>query len=124
MLGACAAQMQGLPASVDLIPRMRTGSAATSIATSAARSWPSGENTIWLGVEKTPDPREPRTTLYWLVGDQLREIGQLPSGGDNSHPGFVAIDGTRALLSYYSSHEGSGSGLAPSAIYLSELTLS
>ena len=46
------------------------------------------------------------------------------SGGDNSYPGFVALHGTRALLSYYSSHEGSGSGLAPSAIYLSELTLS
>ncbi len=77
-----------------------------------------------VGGRKNIDPREPRTTLYWLVGDQLREIGQLPSGGDNSYPGFVALDSTRALLSYYSSHEGSGSGLAPSAIYLSELTLS
>ena len=76
-----------------------------------------------VGGRKSLDPQNPRTTLYWLIEDQLREIGELPSGGDNSYPGFVALDSERALLSYYSSHEGSGSGLAPSAIYLSELTL-
>lgn len=72
---------------------------------------------------KNIDPKNPRTTLYWLVDDQLVEIGELPSGGDNSYPGLVQLDEKRALLSYYSSHEGSGSGLAPSAIYMSILQL-
>lgn len=76
-----------------------------------------------VGGRKSLDPQNPRTTLYWLINDQLEEIGELPSGGDNSYPGFVALDDKRALLSYYSSHEGSGSGLPPSAIYLSELHL-
>ena len=75
------------------------------------------------GGRKTLDPGRPRTTLYWLIDDQLREITELPSGGDNSYPGFVALDERRALLSYYSSHEGSGTGLPPSAIYLAELSL-
>ncbi|HIM55864.1 MAG TPA: hypothetical protein EYM39_04085 [Candidatus Latescibacteria bacterium] len=46
------------------------------------------------------------------------DVAELPSGGDNSYPGFIALDGTRGLLSYYSSHEGSAS------IYLAELRLS
>jgi hypothetical protein len=69
------------------------------------------------------DPKKPRTTLYWLTNDQLEEITELPSGGDNSYPGFVPLSDTRGLLSFYSSHEGSGSGLPPSAIYLAELRL-
>jgi hypothetical protein len=76
-----------------------------------------------VGGRKSLEPDKPRTTLYWLVDDHLQEIGELPSGGDNSYPGFVVLDKKRALLSYYSSHEGSGSGLAPSAIYLAELRL-
>ena len=67
----------------------------------------------------TPDP--PVTTLYWLVDDTLHEITELPSGGDNSYPGFVALSESKGLLSYYSSHEGSGTSQAPSAIYLAEL---
>lgn len=63
----------------------------------------------------------PVTALYELVGTELQEIAVLPSGGDNSYPGFVELGPERALLSYYSSHEGSGSGLAPSAIYLTAL---
>ena len=82
------------------------------------------EDRYLVGGRKNIDPHKPRMTLYWLVGNQLQEIGQLPSGGDNSYPGFAALDRTRALLSYYSSHEGSEASLAPSAIYLSELTLS
>lgn len=62
------------------------------------------------------------TALYELVGDRLQEIAELPSGGDNSYPGFVALSATEGLLSYYSSHEGSGTGLAPSAIYLARLS--
>ena len=77
-----------------------------------------------VGGRKNIDPQRTAHDTLLVGGNQLQEIGQLPSGGDNSYPGFVALDGTRALLSYYSSHEGSGSGLAPSAIYLSELNLS
>ena len=63
----------------------------------------------------------PVTALYELVGTELQEIAVLPSGGDNSYPGFGELGPDRALLSYYSSHEGSGTGLAPSAIYLATL---
>ena len=57
------------------------------------------------------------TSLYWLYGDALHEVVELPSGGDCSYPGFVALSEERGLLSYYSSHEGS------TAIYLAELTV-
>lgn len=65
----------------------------------------------------------PQTALYWLEDDTLREIAVLPSGGDNSYPGFVVLSDTLGLLSFYSSHEGSGTSLAPSAIYVAELHL-
>ena len=77
-----------------------------------------------VGGRKMIDPKNPTTTLYWLIDDQLEEIAELPSGGDNSYPGFVPFSDTRGLLSYYSSHEGSGTSLAPSAIYLADLSLS
>ncbi|MCH2373590.1 MAG: hypothetical protein MK538_05365 [Planctomycetes bacterium] len=51
----------------------------------------------------------PRTSMCWLVDSELREFAELPSGGDNSYPGFVAITPTEALLSWYSSHEGTAS---------------
>jgi len=77
-----------------------------------------------VGGRKTMDRDGPRTTLYWLADEQLVEIVELPSGGDNSYPGFVAFDDARGLVSWYSSHEGSGGKLAPSAIYLADLKLS
>ena len=76
-----------------------------------------------VGGRKTVDRSRPTTVLYWLVNDQLVEIAELPSGGDNSYPGFVQLSPDRAMLSYYSSHEGSGTSLAPSAIYMAELRL-
>ena len=76
-----------------------------------------------VGGRKTVDKNRPLTTLYWLENDTLHEIMELPSGGDNSYPGFVELSPTRALISYYSSHEGSGTSLAPSSIYLAELSL-
>jgi hypothetical protein len=63
------------------------------------------------------------TALYWLVDDRLEEILELPSGGDTSYPGFVPLGPGRGLLSYYSSHEGSGTSLAPCHIYLAQLRL-
>jgi len=61
--------------------------------------------------------------LDWLVGDQLQEFAELPSGGDNSYPGFVELAPGRALVSYYSSHEKDADGTVMTAIYLAELVL-
>lgn len=67
--------------------------------------------------------RNPRTVLWWLIDDELVEIAELPSGGDNSYPGFVPLSDTHGLLSYYSSHEGSGGKEPPCSIYLAELQM-
>ena len=75
------------------------------------------------GGRKTLEPGRSVTSIYWLENDRLVEICDLPSGGDNSYPGFAEISTDRGLLSYYSSHEGSGTALAPSAIYLADLRL-
>jgi len=72
---------------------------------------------------KSQDGQPPVTSVYWLVDDALEEVLELPSGGDNSYPGFVQLDDDRALLSYYSSHEGSGESKAPCHIYIAELSL-
>jgi hypothetical protein len=74
-----------------------------------------------VGGRKSLNRSRPVTTLYWLVNDELVEALELPSGGDTSYPGFVQLAPDRALLSYYSSHEGSGTSLAPCHIYLAEL---
>ena len=76
-----------------------------------------------VGGRKTIDPQTPRTTLYWLVDDQLEEIAELPSGGDNSYPSFVPFSDSEGLLSYYSSHEERDGGGHPTAIYLANLSL-
>lgn len=76
-----------------------------------------------VGGRKTVGPNAPVTALYFLEDDQLHELGELPSGGDNSYPGFVPLDSTHGLLSYYSSHEGSRTAQPPAAVYLAELSL-
>jgi len=81
-----------------------------------------GERYLVAGRHKTTYA-EARTVVYWLVDDRLIEAAVLPSGGDNSYPGFVALSDTKGLLSYYSSHEGSGDHTPPSNIYLAELRL-
>ena len=55
----------------------------------------------------------PVTALSWLVNDELVEALELPSGGDTSYSGFVALSPQRGLFSYYSSHEGSGDQVWP-----------
>lgn len=65
----------------------------------------------------------PSTCLYWLDNGRLVQAAQLPSGGDNSYPGFVQTAPSRALLSYYSSHEKDNEGKVITAIYLAELEL-
>ncbi len=74
-----------------------------------------------VGGRNTVDPDDPYTALYWLADGRLHEVARLPSGGDNSYPGFVALDERKGWLSYYSSHEGSRTSLPPSAIYLAEI---
>lgn len=61
------------------------------------------------------------TSLYWLIDDALHEFAELPSAGDNSYPGFVAVSDRRAWVSYYSSHEKDAAGQTITAIYLAEL---
>lgn len=63
------------------------------------------------------------TSLYWLAADRLHEFAELPSGGDTSYPGFVALSPTRAIVSYYSSHERDASGHTRTAIYLADLAI-
>ncbi len=65
----------------------------------------------------------PKTALYWLVGDKLEQFAELPSGGDNSYPGFVELDDGRGLISWYSSHEKDAEGKTITAIYLAELEI-
>ena len=62
----------------------------------------------------------PKTALYWLVENDLRPIAELPSGGDNSYPGFVEIDAHHGLVSWYSSHE-SEDGHPITAVYLADV---
>ncbi len=76
---------------------------------------------ILVGGRKTIGPA--KTSLYWLQGNQLQEIAELPSGGDNSYPGFVALSPSRGLVSYYSSHEKDAAGKTITAIYLAELKI-
>lgn len=74
-----------------------------------------------VGGRKTTPERGPKTSLAWLDGERLIEFAELPSGGDNSYPGFVALSSSRALVSYYSSHETDAKGRPITAIYLAEL---
>ncbi len=64
-----------------------------------------------------------KTSLCWLVEDQLHEFAELPSGGDNSYPGFIELSPTRALVSWYSSHEKDLAGKTITAIYLADLEI-
>jgi len=61
--------------------------------------------------------------MYWLANDQLHEFAELPSGGDNSYPGFIALSPTRAIMSWYSSDEKDADGKTVTAIYLADLQL-
>ncbi|MBN1851511.1 MAG: hypothetical protein JW829_02270 [Pirellulales bacterium] len=81
-----------------------------------------GDRTL-VGGRKTEKESGPKTSLCWLTEDQLHEFAELPSGGDNSYPGFVELTPHRALVSYYSSHERDASGKQITAIYLAELAL-
>jgi hypothetical protein len=68
-------------------------------------------------------PGGPQTTLSWVIDGRLRPFAELPSGGDNSYPGFVELVPGRGLVSWYSSHEKGADGKPITAIYLAELAL-
>ena len=78
---------------------------------------------VIVGGRKTTKEKGAKTSLCWLVGDELKEFAELPSGGDNSYPGFVELTPTKGLVSWYSSHEKDESGKTITAIYMAELSL-
>lgn len=63
-----------------------------------------------------------KTGLWWLHGDELLSMAILPSGGDNSYPGFAAIDNDHGIVCWYSSHEKDQNGDIITAIYMADLT--
>lgn len=65
----------------------------------------------------------PKTALCWLADDQLHEFAELPSAGDNSYPGFVALSDRTAAISWYSSHETDNKGQPITAIYMATLQI-
>jgi hypothetical protein len=73
--------------------------------------------------------RGPKTALYWLdpAAEEeqglLSEFAELPSGGDTSYPGFVELSPTRAVVSWYSSHEKDAGGKRITAIYMADLEI-
>ncbi len=81
-----------------------------------------GGHYLVAGRKTTPE-KGPKTTFWWLIEERLEEFAELPSGGDNSYPGFVELSAGRALISYYSSHERGTDGKAITAIYLAELVI-
>ncbi|MCC7373461.1 MAG: hypothetical protein IT581_02310 [Verrucomicrobiales bacterium] len=78
---------------------------------------------LLVGGRKTTPDRGPKTVLSWLVDGHLVDFAELPSGGDTSYPGFVALSSRHGLVSYYSSHETDTAGRPITAIYLAELHL-
>jgi hypothetical protein len=81
-----------------------------------------GEHILIAGRHATKE-NGPKTSFGWLVDDKFQEFAELPSGGDNSYPGFVELSPTKALISWYSSHEKDESGKTITAIYMAELNL-
>ncbi|MCP4783210.1 MAG: hypothetical protein GY903_12090 [Fuerstiella sp.] len=63
----------------------------------------------------------PKTSMCWLDGEDLHEFASLPSGGDNSYPGFLERSPTHAAMSWYSSHEKDANGQNITAIYMADL---
>ena len=76
-----------------------------------------------VGGRKTISDRGPKTSMCWLVGYELHEFAELPSGGDNSYPGFVEISSKRAIMSWYSSHEKDANSKTITAIYMADLEI-
>ncbi len=76
-----------------------------------------------VGGRNNTGERGYKTSMCWLVDDQLHEFAELPSGGDNSYPGFIELGPNRAIMSWYSSHERDASGKTITAIYVADLDI-
>jgi hypothetical protein len=68
------------------------------------------------------------TRLWTLRGERSEHLLDLPSGGDTSYCGLVALDRRRVLVSWYSQHEflarpGFAIAEKPAAVYLASLRL-
>ncbi len=74
-----------------------------------------------IGGRKFTESRGPKTFLGWFQAGEIHEFAELPSAGDNSYPGFIALSPTKALISWYSSHETDENGNQTTAIYLAQL---
>ncbi len=81
------------------------------------------QNRYVVGGRKFTKDRGPKTSMCWFTNGKLHEFAELPSGGDNSYPGFVETGPNRALMSWYSSHEKDATGRVITAIYLADLEL-
>ncbi|MCA9047825.1 MAG: hypothetical protein KDA89_03805 [Planctomycetaceae bacterium] len=81
-----------------------------------------GSRTI-VGGRRNLEGKGPVTSMCWLVGDSLHEFAQLPSAGDNSYPGFLELSNTRAVMSWYSSHEKNDNRQGITAIYMADLEI-
>lgn len=77
----------------------------------------------WVVGGRHNTDRGPKTSMCWLSGDSLTEFAELPSGGDNSYPGFLVLGPERAVMSWYSSHEKDEAGKPITAIYMADLRL-
>lgn len=64
-----------------------------------------------------------KTSMAWLIDDDLHEFAELPSGGDNSYPGFLQRSPVLAVMSWYSSHERDAEGKPITAIYMADLEI-
>ncbi len=76
-----------------------------------------------VGGRKSIGDSGPKTSMYWLVDGALYEFAELPSGGDTSYPGFVELSPTRAIMSWYASHEKDDDGNTITAIYMADLEI-
>lgn len=81
-----------------------------------------GEHLL-VGGRRITKEEGPKMVLSWLTGGQLHDFAVLPSGGDNSYPGFAELSPTHALISYYSSHEQDAAGKPLTAIYMADLAI-
>ena len=75
----------------------------------------------WVVGGRRNTDRGPKTSMCWLVGDELHEFAELPSGGDNSYPALLPLSSTQAVMSWYSTHEKDAEGKSITAIYMADL---
>ena len=77
----------------------------------------------WIVGGRRNTPKRRKTALYWLADEVLHQFAELPSGGDNSYPGFVQLSPTKGVVSWYSSHETDSAGAKITAIYMADLEI-